>query len=158
MMLSTNSKRPGKLKTKNKIDKELKITSKTENLSLIREFIQSAAFQVGMKPGVTEDIMLAVDEACTNIIKHAYKSFPDGEILLKLKYSDHKLTITIIDYGNSFHPENVPDPDLQKYYRQHRVGGLGMYLMKTLMDEVKYISVPGKYNEVFLTKYLNNSH
>lgn len=146
------------MKTKNKIEKELKVTSKTENLSLIREFIQSAAALVGMNPGVTEDVMLAVDEACTNIIKHAYRSFPDGEILLRLKYSDHKFTITIIDYGNSFHPEDVPDPDLQKYYRQHRVGGLGMYLMKTLMDEVKYSSVPGKYNQVYLTKYLNNSN
>ena len=110
-----------------------------------------------MKPGITEDVMLAVDEACTNIIKHAYKSNPEGEILLKLKYSDHKLTIVIIDYGKSFNPENVPDPDLQKYYKQHRVGGLGMYLMKTLMDEVRYSSIPGKYNEVYLTKYLNNT-
>lgn len=157
-MPSTNSKRPGKLKTKNNIEKELKVKSRTENLSVIREFIQSAAVQVGMKPGITEDVMLAVDEACTNIIKHAYKSVPDGEILLRLKYSDHKFTIKIIDYGNSFHPENVPDPDLQKYYNQHRVGGLGMYLMKTLMDEVKYSSVPGKYNQVYLTKYLNNSN
>ena len=146
------------MKTKNKIDKKLKITSRTENLIVIREFIQSAAEQVGMKPGTTEDVMLAVDEACTNIIKHAYKSFPDGEILLNLKYSDHKLTITITDYGKSFHPESVPDPDLQKYYQQHRVGGLGMYLMKTLMDEVHYHSIPGKYNEVYLTKYLNNAH
>ena len=154
----TNLKRPVKLKTKSKIEKELKVTSRTENLSVIREFIQSAARQVGMKPGMTEDIMLAVDEACTNIIKHAYKSFPEGEILLKLKYSDHKLIITIKDFGQSFHAEEVPDPDLQKYYKQHRVGGLGMYLMKTLMDEVKYSSVPGKYNEVYLTKNLNNSH
>ncbi|HSD64009.1 MAG TPA: ATP-binding protein [Ignavibacteriaceae bacterium] len=146
------------MKTKNNIEKELKVKSRTENLSVIREFIQSAAVQVGMNPGITEDVMLAVDEACTNIIKHAYKSVPDGEIFLKLKYSDHKFTIKIIDYGNSFHPENVPDPDLQKYYNQHRVGGLGMYLMKTLMDEVKYSSVPGKYNQVYLTKYLNNSN
>lgn len=157
-MPSINSKRPVKLKTQNKIEKELKVSSRTENLSQIREFIRSAAAQVGMKPGITEDIMLAVDEACTNIIKHAYKSVQDGEILIKLRYDDHKFTITITDYGKSFHPESVPDPDLQKYYRQHRVGGLGMYLMKSLMDEVKYRSVPGKYNEVYLTKYFNNSH
>jgi serine/threonine-protein kinase RsbW len=154
----TNSKRPVKLKTKNKIEKELKVTSRTENLSVIRNFIQSTADQVGIKPATTEDIMLAVDEACTNIIKHAYKSVPEGEIQLKLRYTDHKLTIAIKDFGKSFHPEEVPDPDLQKYYRQHRVGGLGMYLMKTLMDEIKYNSVPGKYNEVYLTKYLNNAH
>ncbi len=158
MKPSLNSKRPAKLKTKNKIAKELKVTSRTENLSIVREFIQSTAEKVGLNPGVIEDVMLAVDEACTNIIKHAYKSFPDGEILLKLNFSDHKLTIAIIDYGSSFNPDKVPDPDLQKYYKQHRVGGLGMYLMKTLMDEVKYSSVPGKYNEVYLTKYLNNLH
>ncbi len=146
------------MKTKNKIEKELRVTSRTENLSVVREFIQSTAEKVGLNPGVIEDVMLAVDEACTNIIKHAYKSFPDGEILLKLNFSDHKLTITIVDYGNSFNPDKVPDPDLQKYYKQHRVGGLGMYLMKTLMDEVKYNSVPGKYNEVYLTKNLNNLH
>jgi serine/threonine-protein kinase RsbW len=158
MKPSLNSKIPGTLKTKNKMDKKLKVTSRTENLSVIRKFIQSAAEQLGIKPGITEDVMLAVDEACTNIIKHAYKSYPEGEIFLNLKYSDHKLTIIIVDYGNSFNPENVPDPDLQKYYQQHRVGGLGMYLMKTLMDEVRYNSIPGKYNEVYLTKYLNNTH
>jgi serine/threonine-protein kinase RsbW len=158
MKPSLNSKRPVKLKTKNKIEKELKVTSRTENLSVVREFIQSTAEKAGLNPGVIEDVMLAVDEACTNIIKHAYKSFPDGEILLKLNFSDHKLTIAIIDYGSSFNPDKVPDPDLQKYYKQHRVGGLGMYLMKTLMDEVKYSSVPGKYNEVYLTKNLNNLH
>ena len=135
-------------------EKKIIVKSRTENLSQIRNFICDFTSDIGFSAEAIDNIMLAVDEACTNIIKHAYKFYPDGEIIIKLKYSGKKLAITIIDYGASFAPETVPEPDLRKYYKQHKVGGLGMYLMKTLMDDVKYISVPGKYNQVLLLKSL----
>lgn len=137
--------------------KKLKVKSKTENLSIIRDFISSSAAEAGVAADAVENIILAVDEACTNIIKHAYRSFPDGELIIKTKSTLSRFVISITDYGKSFEPEMIPEPDLQKYYRQRRVGGLGMYLMKTLMDDVKYISIPGKYNEVMLSKNLNVS-
>ncbi|HRQ54225.1 MAG TPA: ATP-binding protein [Ignavibacteriaceae bacterium] len=132
--------------------KKLKVKSKTENLSLIRDFVSTAALDAGVQADVVENIILAVDEACTNIIKHAYQSFPDGELIIKTKSTLSRFVVSITDYGKSFEPKMIPEPDLQKYYRQKRVGGLGMYLMKTLMDDVKYVSVPGKYNEVLLSK------
>jgi serine/threonine-protein kinase RsbW len=135
--------------------KTLKVKSRTENLSVIRDFVSSVASEVNIPKDVVENIILAVDEACTNIIKHAYKFSPDGEIIVKIKTSKSKFEIKILDYGINFEPEKVPEPDLQKYYRQRRVGGLGIYLMKTLMDEVKYSTVPGKYNEVSLVKNIN---
>ncbi len=134
--------------------KTLKVKSKTENLSVVRDFISSAAAEINIPKDVAENIILAVDEACTNIIKHAYKYSPDGEIIVKVKPSLSKFVVSIIDNGLSFEPDSIPEPDLQKYYRQRRVGGLGIYLMKTLMDEVKYVSKPGKYNEVLLSKNL----
>lgn len=134
--------------------KTLKVKSKTENLSVVRDFISSAAAEINIPKDVAENIILAVDEACTNIIKHAYKYSPDGEIIVKVKPSLSKFVVSIIDTGLSFEPDSIPEPDLQKYYRQRRVGGLGVYLMKTLMDEVKYVSKPGKYNEVLLSKNL----
>lgn len=142
-----NLPRQNKVKTK-----ELKVKSKTENLSVIRDFISTSAAEARVTPDVVENIILAVDEACTNIIKHAYKSFPDGELIIKTKSTQSRFVISITDYGNSFEPDSIPEPDLQKYYRQKRVGGLGMYLMKTLMDDVKYVSIPGKHNEVLLSK------
>ncbi len=132
--------------------KKLKVKSKTENLSIIRDFISASAQEAGMKSDAVENIILAVDEACTNIIRHAYKSVPDGELIIKTKSTLSRFEVSITDYGKSFEPEMIPEPDLQKYYRQRRVGGLGMYLMKTLMDDVKYVSIPGKYNEVLLSK------
>jgi serine/threonine-protein kinase RsbW len=150
--------RPGTLKTNNKHkEKKMIVKSRTENLSEIREFIYSTAQDIGVSKEVIDDIILAVDEACTNIIKHAYKYYPEGEIVIKLKYNLHKFTIIIIDHGASFEPDTVPEPDLEKYYEQRKVGGLGMYLMKRLMDEVKYVSVPGKYNQVLLSKNLNSA-
>ena len=144
------------LENKNSV-KELKVKSKTENLSKIRDFVSENALNAGIPMATVEDIMLAVDEACTNIIKHAYKLSPDGEILLNIAYDENKFTIIIIDYGRSFEPETVPLPDLQKYYREHKVGGLGIYLMKSLMDDVKYTSIPGKYNQVLLSKKISGS-
>ena len=134
---------------------ELIVKSRTENLSSIRDFISSKASAAGLIKEDIENIMLAVDEACTNIIKHAYSSYPDGKIVIKLEFNSEKILISIIDHGGIFNPDAVPDPDLQKYYQNGRVGGLGMYLMKTLMDDVKYISVPGEYNKVLLSKKIN---
>ena len=144
------------IRNKNKSSK-FKVKSKTENLSVIRDFVSENALNAGIPMAKVEDIMLAVDEACTNIIKHAYKSSPEGEIIINIEYNKEKFTITIIDYGKSFEPERVPLPDLQKYYREHKVGGLGIYLMKSLMDDVKYTSIPGKYNQVLLSKNISGS-
>ena len=129
---------------------ELIVKSRTENLSSIRDFVSNKASAAGLIKEDIENIMLAVDEACTNIIKHAYSSYPDGEIIIKLEFNSEKILISIIDHGGIFNQDAVPDPDLQKYYQNGRVGCLGMYLMKTLMDDVKYISVPGEYNKVLL--------
>lgn len=143
---------------KNKLEnKKLIVSSRTENLSTIRDFIASAAREVGIQEDTVEDIMLAVDEACSNIIKHAYGSKPEGEIKIELDYTNDKFTVIIQDHGSSFEPDLIPEPDLQKYYRQRRVGGLGMFLMKSLMDDVKYVSVPGKYNRVMLIKNISGA-
>jgi len=140
-----------------KKNNKLIVQSRTENLSKIRDFVSNKASESGISNDEVENIMLAVDEACTNIIKHAYKSFPDGKIIIKVEHNSDKLLITIIDYGSSFDPLVVPDPDLPKYYKNGKVGGLGMYLMKSLMDDIKYKTVPGKYNQVLLSKRINVS-
>jgi len=139
----------------NSIEKELKVKSTTDNLERIREFIKSVSAQSGFSDDVIDKISLAVDEACTNIIKHAYKNSPNGDIVINAKLFDNKLTVSITDFGLDFNPDSVPVPDIKKYYQQHKVGGLGIYLMKKLMDEVKYNPSVDNKNQVVLVKYLS---
>lgn len=139
--------------SKSSFEKELKVKSSTDNLELIRSFTRSSALNYGFNDEIIDKIILAVDEACTNVIKHAYKYSPEGDIIINIKASNNKFTISITDYGKDFDPSLVPDPDIKKYYQQHKVGGLGIYLMKKLMDEVNYKNT-AKKNQVVLVKYL----
>ncbi len=134
---------------------ELSVKSTTDHLSQIREFTKSAAKQCGFSEDVIGKIILAVDEACTNIIKHAYKYSNEGNINISVKFADSKFEIAITDEGIHFNPDTIPEPDIKEYYKQKKVGGLGVYLIKKLMDEVKYATLTGNKNQVTLVKYLN---
>ncbi len=136
------------------IEFELRIKSSTSNLSRVRSFVEETAAGLGVKSEIINQVILAVDEACTNIIRHAYNYSPDGEILIKIFFEPDKFTVKIIDTGDSFKPESVPEPDLRKFQKERKKGGLGMFLMKKLMDEVNYVSVANG-NQVILVKYLN---
>lgn len=139
----------------NKFEKELVVKSTTENLSKVREFTKRAAEECGFSEESTEKIVLAVDEACTNIIKHAYNYYPDGVINISIKFYDAKFTVAITDSGKHFNPNSVPEPDIREYYKQKKIGGLGMFLMKKLMDEVKYSTLSDNKNQVILVKYFD---
>jgi serine/threonine-protein kinase RsbW len=139
----------------NIFQKEIVVKSSTDNLSQIRDFTRAAAQESGFSEDTTGKIILAVDEACTNIIKHAYKNSSEGEITLSIKLEEEKFTISIIDHGTHFDPTGIPEPDLKQYYKQKRAGGLGMFLMKRLMDEVNYYTLTGNKNQVILVKYLS---
>jgi len=130
------------------------VKSSTANLITIRKFINNKAKTYGFSSSETEDIVLAVDEACTNIIKHSYHSKPNFDIEITVSFSDNNFNIKIIDYGETFEPASIKELNLELYRKQRRVGGLGVYLMKTLMDDVTYSFVKNKYNQVLLIKKL----
>jgi serine/threonine-protein kinase RsbW len=137
---------------KNKL--KLLITSQTNNLILVRDFITDAAKNFGFREEDINKITLAVDEACTNIIKHAYEYKPDRPIEISVKMDNNKFVVLIKDEGKNFEPSSIILPNVKEHIKQYKVGGLGIYLMKSLMDEVKYKIVPGLHNEVTLVKYL----
>ncbi|MCH8325665.1 MAG: ATP-binding protein [Bacteroidetes bacterium] len=130
------------------------VKSSTANLITIRKFINIKAKTFGFSSNEIEDIVLAVDEACTNIIEHSYHSKPNLDIEISVSFTKSNIVIRIIDYGETFETSSFKDLNLELYHKQRRVGGLGVYLMKTLMDDVRYTSVKNKYNQVLLTKKL----
>lgn len=135
--------------------KELIVKSTTNNLSIVRDFVREAALEAGADESAVDKIILAVDEACTNVIKHAYKYSPEGDINVSVRTDNNRFVIEITDQGIIFDPYGIPEPDIKKYYKERRVGGLGMFLMKKLMDEVNYMNVAGNRNRVRLVKYLS---
>jgi serine/threonine-protein kinase RsbW len=134
---------------------KLKVPSVTDNLYLIRDFIRRVAEKAGFNNEKQEQIALAVDEACTNVIKHAYKFNASRLIDISIQVDSQKIKITITDKGRGFDFSKLQDPDLKTYIKESRHGGLGIYLIKTLMDDVHYEFNPGIKNQVQLTKYLN---
>ncbi|HEY6952672.1 MAG TPA: ATP-binding protein [Bacteroidota bacterium] len=133
------------------------VLSRTDNLLEVREFVSDAARQFGFNDEDIANIVLAVDEACTNIIKHAYQYAPDEHIDIAILRNNGAFEIRIRDTGRNFDPESLRAPDLKRNLTHHRRGGLGVYLMKKLMDKVEYNFAPGHSNEVSLTKYLSKN-
>lgn len=88
----------------------------------------------------TYNIQLAVHEACTNIIDHAYGGRGGRiNISMTLQWEPSRLVVELTDSGKQFNPASIPDADLD----QPHVRGYGLYLIKQLMDEVVYTPIPG---------------
>ena len=134
---------------------ELEVDGELESLPVISDFVTESTKQLDIDQSTIFNIHLAVDEACTNVIKHAY-SGQKGTITVVLELVDDDLIITIRDYGKPFEPSAVSQPDLEADWDKREVGGLGIYFMRKLMDDVTYTFNAKKGNELTLRKRLPN--
>lgn len=120
----------------------LTVPAQFKNLRKIREFVKKCARKAGFSEAECYKIQLAVDEACSNIIEHAYGGENRGEIVCSCDYNDHEIIIQLVDYGDSFDPTRVEPPDLNSTICDRKTGGLGLYFIHQLMDEVTFTIVP----------------
>jgi serine/threonine-protein kinase RsbW len=132
----------------------LHVPSSTENLALIREFVSLIGGQAGLNESEVANIELAVDEACANVIEHAYGNDVSKEVVVRAVFDDSELSILVEDSGRGFDPGNVVQEELEQLISKHKSGGLGLRLIRRLMDEVHYEIVPGKKNELLMKKRL----
>ena len=110
--------------------------------------------EAGLKEDIVEQVKIAVDEACTNVIKHAYRNEPAHQIDITIIIDTDHFTIRIRDEGESFRPDRYRSPDIYESVKRRKSGGYGVHIMRRLMDHVEY-RTQGKVNEVFLTKFRN---
>ncbi len=132
----------------------LRIESRTDRLIDVRNFISDAARKFGFSDDEVSKIALAVDEACTNIIKHAYRFAAGKYINIAVHMHDGRFEVVITDSGRRFDPDRVPMPNIKEYLKDYNRTGFGMFLMRSLMDRVEYTFKPGKKNQVRLVKFL----
>jgi serine/threonine-protein kinase RsbW len=135
---------------------ELQVESDLRNLEVVGDFIAKTMLALGAKDEKDIfEVKLAVDEACTNIIEHAY-SGKSGKITIQCRLSPSKkeFVVKLIDQGKPFDPNAVLVPDTEAPLEQRKRGGYGILFMKKTMQTVKY-AFTMKGNELTMTKLLH---
>jgi serine/threonine-protein kinase RsbW len=127
-----------------------------ESLADIRDFIVKIARSAGFNDQDVYAVELAVDEACTNIIEHAYGGKQSGEIECTCIDTDKELVITIKDYGEPFNPDAVPEPNFSVALEDLKPRGAGLFIMKKMMDEVNFTFDREKGNILRMVKRKSN--
>jgi serine/threonine-protein kinase RsbW len=132
--------------------KALTVAGRLDSLGLISEFVTNAAQDAGLDESAVYAVDMAVDEACANIIGHAYGDEGRGDIEITCRIDEDGLTLVLRDNGRPFDPTKVPHPDLEAPLEGREEGGLGLFLMRHLMDRVEYESRPGSGNVLTMVK------
>jgi serine/threonine-protein kinase RsbW len=134
-------------------ENSITVSASTENLSQIRAFVAEQASRNGLSDKMIDEIRLAVDEAFTNIVKHAYDFDSNKHVSLKTGMDSATFWISICDQGKPYDPGTYTEPDIAQRIKEGKRGGVGVYLIKKLMDKVEYRSFEHK-NEIKLIKNL----
>ncbi len=129
---------------------ELRVPAALDHLLDLRKFIEKVGKRYHLPDKMVNAFKLAVDEASTNIIRHAYRDKP-GEILIRAIVRKTSVTVSLIDQGRFFDPANVKDPDLKRYVAIGKRGGLGIFMIRKLVDNLEYFRTE-EGNELRLTK------
>jgi serine/threonine-protein kinase RsbW len=116
----------------------LTIDSRTERLGEIAEFVENAACECGLNQKQVYDVQMAVDEACSNVIEHAYGGKPNGTIAIVCEKRGNELVVTIHDTGKPFDPKRVARPKTNGNLEERSIGGLGLFFIEKLMDRVLF--------------------
>ena len=131
---------------------ELTVSGDFENLSKICDFVEQAATQAGLDDRGVYAIQMAVDEACTNIIEHAYGGEGKGDIRLTYEVQKDGIQVVIYDQGAPFHPAQVPEFNPQLPLHERQLGGMGLFFMRNLVDQVEFKFGTPQGNQLILFK------
>jgi anti-sigma regulatory factor (Ser/Thr protein kinase) len=111
--------------------------AKLDNLEPMLDFIEQSVKEIGFDVKKSNEVRLASEEALVNVINYAY---PDkhGDIEISCTTDDKRLFLEIVDWGVPFNPLLLPEPDIKSPMEQRKIGGLGIYMVRSIMDRVDY--------------------
>jgi len=139
--------------------KAFKIPSDTRYLIEVRNFVRAVIDESSFPLDDANRIVLAVDEAVANVMEHAYEqqSNTNLEVDIIISASANEFNITIKDIGKDFSPDSVMDIDIQEHVKAGKRNGLGLFLIRKIMDEVSYRFDPDEGNMLTMVKYAKNT-
>jgi len=129
---------------------ELDTSLRPRMMRVVRDVADRVGRLAGMSREDANAFKLAVDEACTNVLRHAYGGDVTRRLRLSFHLSSRELAVELHDFGLGFDPESLPPPDIENL----RPGGLGVYLIKSVMDTISYVHSETEGNTLKLTKRL----
>ncbi len=124
--------------------KELKLKNQVGELERVNRFIEEIGNELGLSMELRMDLNLVMEEMVSNVIFYAYPKDVEGEIELEAEYDGNELCFVLSDSGKEFDPTQKEDanPDINPTERE--IGGMGIYIVKNIMNEVSYQRLEGK--------------
>ncbi|MBM7615600.1 ATP-binding protein [Alkaliphilus hydrothermalis] len=134
---------------------QLSIPNKPEYVSVARLTVTAIANRMGFDIEGIEDIKVAIAEACTNAITHGKNE--NDNFSVNFIMDEEKLTITVCDHGMGCIVNNIKKPDFN-HLNQEKEGGLGIFIIRSLMDDVQITSNHGIGTTITMTKYMGDGY
>ncbi len=122
----------------------LNLNNKVSEITKLNAFVKSATATLNMESGLANKIKLAVEEAVTNIIDYAYQNGTEGNISVTIEADESRIRFILTDSGAEFDPTGVSKADTTLTVEERPIGGLGVFLVRNLMDSINYERVDGK--------------
>ena len=122
----------------------LTLINKVSEITKLNAFVKSAMAALNMESGLANRIKLAVEEAVTNVIDYAYPNDIEGNISVTIEADESRIRFILTDSGAEFDPTGVSKADTTLTVDERPIGGLGVFLVRNLMDSINYERVDGK--------------
>ncbi len=122
------------------------------DLDDMRRFVEESAFKLGADEDAVGEMVLAVNEAVTNILLHGYRSRP-GNVEIGVERQGNNLVVILRDHAPQYDPTSVPPPDLSLSLEERPLGGLGVHMMRQFTDELRYRVTDDGANELLFIKH-----
>ena len=134
-------------------ERSLTLQNDIAQIPLLADFIGEAAAAWGLRSDHTQAVNLALEEALTNVMMYAYPKGETGSISLKAVKHPDRIDFILSDAGRPFDPTAAEEPDVTLPVEQRPIGGLGIFLVKKIMDSVSYCRTAGE-NILTMTKII----
>jgi serine/threonine-protein kinase RsbW len=122
------------------------------DLNDIRDYVERAVVMLGGSEDDAGDLVLAVNEAVTNVLLHGYGDAP-GPLSVCVEADGHELRVILADEAPHFDPTTVPPPDIHRPLEERPLGGLGIHMMRQLTDALLYRAAEGGNELAFVKHY-----
>jgi len=132
----------------------LRLKAVLDNVPVATLWVAEAARGAGLDRRTVSQIELAVDEACANVVEHAYRAGDAGEMEVTCGLEVRGFVVRVRDWGTGFDPDAVDEPDVTAPLEERGLGGLGLFLVRQVMDEVGFSFNTERGNELVMVKRL----